>query len=62
MHRLGYVLEILYRSREEVIARPEWFEPDSLDKVEKAILLVHDISWANRMARRDGHDQSQTSH
>jgi len=35
---VDYVLENLYRSREEVIAHPELFEPDSLERIEKAIV------------------------
>jgi len=34
---LDYILENLCRARQEVIAHPEWFESDSLERIEKAI-------------------------
>jgi len=40
MTAADYVLENLYRSRAEVIAHPEWFEPDSLGRIDKAILNI----------------------
>lgn len=43
MNPVDYVLENLYRSREEVIARPELFEPDSLERIEEAILSAQEI-------------------
>jgi len=38
MNSADYVLQILYQSREEVIAHPEWFEPDAPKRLDKAIL------------------------
>ncbi len=32
-----YVLDSLCRARQEVIAHPEWFEPDALELIGKAI-------------------------
>ena len=36
MAAADYVLENLHRSRAEVIAHPEWFEPDSLGRIDMA--------------------------
>jgi len=46
MHPVDYVLQNLYRSREEVIAHPEWFEPDSLERIDKAILYIQEAKFA----------------
>ena len=43
MNPLEYVLENLCRSREEVIAQPELFEPDALERIDKAILYCKEI-------------------
>ena len=43
MNPVDYVLENLYRSREEVIAHPQWFASDSLERIEKTILYVQDV-------------------
>jgi len=37
MNAVDYVLENLYRSREEVIAHPEQFEPEALERIDKAV-------------------------
>jgi hypothetical protein len=34
---MDYMLENLYRTREEAVAHPEWFEPDFLEQIDKAI-------------------------
>jgi len=46
MNPLDYVLENLYRSREQVIAHPELFEPDSLERIDKAIRYTEEIRAA----------------
>jgi len=47
MHPVDYVLENLYRSRELVIAHPEWFEPDALERIGKTILRTEALrDWA----------------
>ena len=43
MNPLDYVLENLFRTREEVIAHPEWFDPDTLERIDKAILRTQEI-------------------
>ena len=43
MNPVDYVLENLYRSREEAIAHPELFEPDALGRIDKAILHCQDV-------------------
>jgi hypothetical protein len=37
---LEYVLKNLYLARAEVIAHPEWYEPDALDRIDRAITAV----------------------
>ena len=32
-----YVLESLRRAQQEIIAHPEWFDPDALERIDKAI-------------------------
>jgi len=46
MNPLDYVLENLNWSREKVIAHPEWFQPDSLERIDKAILRTQEIRAA----------------
>jgi hypothetical protein len=46
LNPLDYILENLYRSREQVIAHPKWFEPDSLERIDKAILRTEEIRAA----------------
>jgi hypothetical protein len=46
MNPLDYVLENLYRSREQVVAHPELFEPDSLERIDKAIRYTEEIRAA----------------
>jgi len=43
MKPTAYVLENLYRSREEVIAHPERFEPDALERIDRAIRYIQDV-------------------
>jgi len=50
MYPLDYVLENLYRSREEVIAHPDLFEPDSLERIDKAIRYTEEIKAARKAA------------
>jgi len=50
MNPLDYVLENLYRSREEVIAHPEWYQPDSLERIDKAILRTEEIKSTHKAA------------
>jgi hypothetical protein len=40
---LDYVLENLYQSRQQAIEHPEWFEPDSLERIDRAILDVRKV-------------------
>lgn len=37
VENLQYVLKNLYLAREAVIAHPEWYEPDALDRIDRAI-------------------------
>jgi len=46
MHPADYVLQNLYRSREEVIAHPDWFQADSLERIEKAIVYTQEARAA----------------
>jgi hypothetical protein len=46
MNPLDYVLENLNRSREQVIAHPEWFQPDSLERIDRAIVRTQEIRAA----------------
>ena len=43
LNPLDYVLENLNRSREQVITHPEWFQPESLERIDKAILRTQGI-------------------
>ena len=36
----AYVLKNLYRTRQEVIAHPEWFEPDALEQIDEAMAAI----------------------
>ncbi len=38
----AYVLKNLYRARQEVIAHPEWFEPDALERIDKAMAAIEE--------------------
>jgi hypothetical protein len=43
----NYVLENLLRAQQEAIANPELFEPDSLERIDKAILDCQKVKgWA----------------
>jgi len=35
-----YVRERLGRARQEVITHPDWFEPDALERIDKAIAAI----------------------
>jgi hypothetical protein len=38
-----YVLAVLYRMREEVIANPQLFEPDAQERIDKAIAFIEQV-------------------
>ena len=40
---LQYVLKNLYLAREKVIAHPEWYEPDALDRIDRAITTIQGV-------------------
>ena len=42
-----YVLQSLRLARQEVVAHPEWFEPDALDRIDKVILSMQEQTLAN---------------
>ena len=50
MKPLDYVLENLYRSRDEAIAHPECFEPNALEQIDKAILYCEDVKRGAKAA------------
>lgn len=37
-----YVLESLCRARQEVIAHPEWFDADAVERIDKAIAAIQE--------------------
>jgi hypothetical protein len=37
-----YVLESLRRARQEIIAHPEWFDPDALERIDRAIACIQE--------------------
>jgi hypothetical protein len=39
-----YVLEVLHRMRQEMNAHPQWFEPDAVERIDKAITSLQDIT------------------
>ena len=41
-----YALRNLYRARQEVIANPAWFEPDALQRIDKAIASIEEARLA----------------
>jgi len=45
-----YGVRNLYRSRQEVIAHPEWFEPDALQRIDKAIASIGEARLAAKAA------------
>jgi len=45
-----YVLENLCRARQEVIAHPEWFEPEALERIDKAIASIRDAKLGAQAA------------
>jgi len=45
-----YVLIYLCRARQEVIACPEWFEPDALQRIEKALASIEQRRLAAKAA------------
>jgi len=45
-----YVLINLCRARQEVIACPEWFEPDALQRIEKALASIEQRRLAAKAA------------
>ena len=40
VENLQYVLKNLYLAWEAVNAHPEWYEPDALDRIDRAITVV----------------------
>jgi hypothetical protein len=38
-----YVVAILHRMREEVIAHPELFDPDAQERIDKAIASIDEV-------------------
>ena len=50
MNPVDYVLENLYRSREEVIAHPELFEPEALERIDKAIVHCQEVKGGAKAA------------
>jgi hypothetical protein len=38
-----YVLANLLRAREDVTTHPEWFDPDALGRIDKAIASVREV-------------------
>ena len=40
-----YVLESLRRARPEIIAHPEWFDHDALERIDKAIASIHEAKF-----------------
>ena len=46
----NYVLENLCRARQEVIAHPELFEPDSLERIERALAAIEKAQLADQAA------------
>lgn len=45
-----YVLAILRRMREEVAARPELFDPDARERIDKAIVSIENVAQVARAA------------
>lgn len=39
-----YVLAILYRMRDEVIANRTWFDPDALERINEAIARIEGVA------------------
>ena len=36
----NYVLQNLLRARQEVVAHPEWFEPDAVQRIDEVIASI----------------------
>jgi hypothetical protein len=45
-----YVVRNLYRSRQEVIAHPEWFEPDALQRIDETIASIEAVRLVAKAA------------
>ena len=45
-----YVVRNLYRSRRDVIAHPERFDPDALQRIDKAIASIGEVRLAAKAA------------
>jgi hypothetical protein len=45
-----YLLENLLRMREEVVAHPEWLEPNALERLDKAIASIQEVRLAAKAA------------
>ena len=39
-----YVLEVLHQMRQEVIANPQWFDRDAVERIDKAIASLENIT------------------
>ena len=50
MHPVDYELENLYRSREEVIAHPDLFEPEALERIDRAIVYYQEVKGGAKAA------------
>ena len=44
-----YVLHHLWRTRRVVMAHPEWFQPDSLERIDRAIVSLRKF-WPRAQA------------
>ena len=45
-----YVVRNLYRSRQDVIAHPGWFDPDALQRIDKTIVSIEEARLAAKAA------------
>jgi hypothetical protein len=43
-----YVLEVLYRTRDEVSANPKLFDSDAQERIDEAIVRIRDILRSTR--------------
>jgi len=45
-----YVVRNLYRSRQDFVAHPGWFDPDALQRIDKAIASIEETRLAAKAA------------
>lgn len=45
-----YVLQSLRQARQEIIAHPEWFDPDALERIDKAIASIREAKLEAKAA------------